>query len=94
VTVQVVVHERRPLRLRPLNTAPGRAPSPDRHSISVTSSPIAAIVGRSVISAYTASGGAAMVTEARAVAGSARVMTRCYRADQESRGGPRTLILR
>jgi hypothetical protein len=63
VTVQVVVQDREPLRLRPLNTAPGAAEEPVVQDIASTSAPRVASVGRSVISAYTAAGSAATVTE-------------------------------
>ena len=64
VTVQVVLQALEPLRLCPLKTEPGVAEVPFCHSIACASSASAARVDRSVISAYTAAGSAAIDTVA------------------------------
>jgi hypothetical protein len=61
-----------PLRLWPVNTAPGRTESPLRQRIATVSSAHSAGVGRSVISAYTASGLASICTVAVGTAGRLR----------------------
>ena len=53
-----------PLRLCPLKTEPGLAEVPFCHSIACASSASEASVDRSVMSAYTAAGSAAMDTVA------------------------------
>ncbi|BBX28667.1 hypothetical protein GCM10009632_17870 [Mycolicibacterium alvei] len=64
VTVQVVLQAFEPLRFCPLKTDPGVAELPFCHSIACASSASEAKVGRSVMSAYTAAGSAAIVTVA------------------------------
>jgi len=76
VTVHVVVQRRKPLRLVPLNTAPGATLSPLCHFIASFSSASEASVGRSVMRSYTAAGSASMVTSALAEAGPRSVIRR------------------